>query len=79
MDRRGRAIVLMPGPYDNFCRKVNGIDTYDVFGSHRQNLTIREWSVLDDIFNASKSRPMSLYDCWRLKINDHAIFPVTIL
>ena len=21
----------MPGPYDNFCRKVNGIDTNDVF------------------------------------------------
>jgi hypothetical protein len=33
--RRGRAIVLMPGPHDNFCRKVNGINTYDVFGYHR--------------------------------------------
>jgi len=24
----------MPGPYDKFCKKVNGIKTYDVFGSH---------------------------------------------
>jgi hypothetical protein len=34
VDRRGRAIVLMPGPYDKFCKKVNGINTDDVFGSH---------------------------------------------
>ena len=28
-------IVLMTGPYDNFYRKVNGINAYDVFGSNR--------------------------------------------
>ena len=27
----------MPGPYDKFCKKVDGIKTYDVFGSHRSN------------------------------------------
>ena len=36
VDRKGRAIVLMPGPYDNCSKKVNGINTYDVFGSHRR-------------------------------------------
>jgi len=25
----------MTGPYDNFYRKVNGINAYDVFGSNR--------------------------------------------
>jgi len=25
----------MPEPYDSYCKKVNGVNTYDVFGSHR--------------------------------------------
>ena len=33
-DRTGRAIVLMPGPYDSHGKKVNEARTYDVFGSH---------------------------------------------
>jgi hypothetical protein len=24
----------MPGPYGSFSKKVNGVNTYDVFGSH---------------------------------------------
>ena len=24
----------MPGPYDSFSKKVNGVNTYDVFGRH---------------------------------------------
>ena len=32
---RGGAIVRMPGPYDKFCKKVNRIKTYDIFGSYK--------------------------------------------
>ena len=35
VDRTGRAIVLMPGPYDSRGKKVNEVKTHDVFGSHR--------------------------------------------
>ena len=38
--RTGRAIVLIPGPYDNLCKKINGINTYDVFGSHTWLLNV---------------------------------------
>jgi hypothetical protein len=31
----GRAIVLMPGPYDSHSKKVNEVNKYDVFGSHK--------------------------------------------
>ena len=34
-DTTGRAIVLMPGPYDSQGKKVNEVGTYDVFGSYR--------------------------------------------
>jgi hypothetical protein len=34
VDKMGRAIVLMPGPYDTCSKKVNGIIAYKVFGSH---------------------------------------------
>jgi len=34
VDRTGRAIVLMQGPYDSRGKKVNEVNTYDVFGSH---------------------------------------------
>ena len=40
--RTGRAIVLIPGPYDNLCKKINGINTYDVFGSHSFELRLGE-------------------------------------
>ena len=34
VDRNGRAIVLMLGPYDSRGEKVNEVNRYDVFGSH---------------------------------------------
>jgi hypothetical protein len=41
VDRTGRAIVLMPGPYDSRDKKVNEVKTYDVFGSHKGVLAVR--------------------------------------
>jgi len=35
VDRMGRVIVLMQGPYDSSGKKVNKVKTYDVFGSHK--------------------------------------------
>ena len=40
MDRTGRAIVLMSGPYDSRRKKVNEVRTYDVFGSHRSGKNV---------------------------------------
>jgi len=37
VDRTGRAIVLMPGPYDSRGKKANEVKRYDVFGSHTRN------------------------------------------
>jgi hypothetical protein len=34
----GRAIVLMPGPYDSRGKKVNEVNKYDVFGSHNASM-----------------------------------------
>ena len=39
VDRTGRAIVLMPGPYDSRGKKVNEVKRYDVFGSHSCSFT----------------------------------------
>ena len=30
----GKAIVLMPGPYDSQRKKVNKVKAYNVFGAH---------------------------------------------
>jgi hypothetical protein len=39
VDRTGRAIVLMPGPYDSCGKKVNEVNMYDVFACSEKPLS----------------------------------------
>ena len=40
MDRTGRAIVLMQGPYDSRGKKIKEVRRYDVFGSHKTHCAV---------------------------------------
>jgi hypothetical protein len=67
----------MPGPYDSYCKKINGESRCDVFGSHRLDRLDHVIVVNERHLKRIFTSYFGYYHCWRTHLSLEMDSPVS--